>query len=153
MQQLSWKNFPVKIEKSLCKLFGQKYAPNPVHNSVTIYSAKALSVFLCVKGASLPRRRVTFFCCQKKVTKENHLDLRSKDPLARGETFLAGNFPTRPRRFFRFFSSVRRTVPAQLPAWRCRAPLAGATVGVLRSIVFGDYQTAPIACTFLNTPA
>ena len=28
--------------------------------------------------------RVTFFCCQKKVTKENHLDLRSKDPLARG---------------------------------------------------------------------
>ena len=83
MQQLSWKNFPVKIEKSLCKLFGPKYAPNPVHNSVTIYSAKALSVFLCVKGASPPRRRVTFFCCQKKVTKENHLDLRSKDPLAR----------------------------------------------------------------------
>ena len=28
--------------------------------------------------------RVTFFCCQKKVTKENHLDLRSKGPLARG---------------------------------------------------------------------
>ena len=27
--------------------------------------------------------RVTFFCCQKKVTKENHLDLRFKDPLAR----------------------------------------------------------------------
>ena len=27
--------------------------------------------------------RVTFFCCQKKVTKENHLDLRSKYPLAR----------------------------------------------------------------------
>ena len=84
MQQLSWKNFPVKIEKSLCKLFGLKYAPNPVHNSVTIYSAKVLSAFLCVKGASPSRRRVTFFCCQKKVTKENHLDLRSKDPLARG---------------------------------------------------------------------
>ena len=28
--------------------------------------------------------RVTFFCCQKKSIKENHLDLRSKDPLARG---------------------------------------------------------------------
>ena len=28
--------------------------------------------------------RVPFFCCQKKGTKENHLDLRSKDPLARG---------------------------------------------------------------------
>ena len=27
--------------------------------------------------------RVTFFFCQKKVTKENHLDLRSKGPLAR----------------------------------------------------------------------
>ena len=50
MQQLSWKNFPVKIEKSLCKLFGPKCAPNPVHNSVTIYSAKALSAFLCIKG-------------------------------------------------------------------------------------------------------
>ena len=57
MQQLSWKNFPVKIEKSLCKLFGPKYAPNPVHNSVTIYSVKVLSGFLCVKGASPPRRR------------------------------------------------------------------------------------------------
>ena len=34
-------------------------------------------------------------------------------------------------------------MPAQLPAWRCRAPLAGATVGVLRSIAFGDYQIAP----------
>ena len=27
--------------------------------------------------------RVTFFCCQKKVTKENHSNLRFKDPLAR----------------------------------------------------------------------
>ena len=28
--------------------------------------------------------RVPFFFCKKKGTKENHLDLRSKDPLARG---------------------------------------------------------------------
>ena len=56
-QQLSWKNFPVKTEKSLCKLFGPKYAPNSVHNSVTIYSAKVLPAFWCVKGASPPRRR------------------------------------------------------------------------------------------------
>ena len=35
-------------------------------------------------GAFRAPARVTFFCCQKKVTKENHLDLRSKDPLARG---------------------------------------------------------------------
>ena len=135
MRQLSWKNFPAKIEKSLCKLFGQKYATNPVHNSVTIYSAKVLSVFLCVKGASPPLRRVTFFCCQKKVTKENHLDLRSKNPLAWGETFLAGNFPTRPRRFFRFFprseglcqhSFPRGAVARRCPVatvWFCALPV------------------------------
>ena len=35
-------------------------------------------------GAFRAPARVTFFCCQKKVTKENHLDLRSKGPLARG---------------------------------------------------------------------
>ena len=35
-------------------------------------------------GAFRAPARVTFFCCQKKVTKENHLDLRSKDPLAQG---------------------------------------------------------------------
>ena len=28
--------------------------------------------------------RVTFFFCKKKVTKENHSNLRFKDPLARG---------------------------------------------------------------------
>ena len=33
--------------------------------------------------------RVPFFCCQKKGTKENHLDLRSKDPLARGQAGVA----------------------------------------------------------------
>ena len=51
MQQLSWKNFPVKIEKSLCKLLGPKYAPNPVHNSVTIYRGEAFSSLWCVKGS------------------------------------------------------------------------------------------------------
>ena len=95
-----------------------------------------------VGRVSRPRARATF-APGGKSSQKRRLDLRSKNPLARGETVLAGNFPTRPRRFFRFFSSVRRTVPAQLPAWRCRAPLAGATVGVLRSIVFGDYQIAP----------
>ena len=33
--------------------------------------------------------RVTFFCCQKKVTKENHSNLRFKDPLARGQAGVA----------------------------------------------------------------
>ena len=35
-------------------------------------------------GAFRALARVTFFFCKKKVTKENHLDLRSKGPLARG---------------------------------------------------------------------
>ena len=35
-------------------------------------------------GAFRAPARVTFFFCQKKVTKENHLNLRFKDPLARG---------------------------------------------------------------------
>ena len=35
-------------------------------------------------GAFRAPARVTFFCCQKKVTKENHLNLRFKDPLVRG---------------------------------------------------------------------
>ena len=137
MQQLSWKNFPVKIEKSLCKLYSPKYIQNPVHNSVTIYLVKALSVFLCVKGASPPRRRVTFFCCQKKVTKENHLDLRSKDPLARyGAYKFSGAYS-------RIACSGERCrfrgllVPlATLPLIRCegRSWCAGR---------MGDYQIAP----------
>ena len=39
-------------------------------------------------GAFRAPARVTFFFCKKKVTKENHLDLRSKDPW-RGEGFAA----------------------------------------------------------------
>ncbi len=35
-------------------------------------------------GAFRAPARVAFFFCKKKVTKENHLDLRSKGPLARG---------------------------------------------------------------------
>ena len=62
-------------------------------------------------GAFRAPARVTFFCCQKKVTKENHLDLRSKNPLARGgqvqiwRCVLAGGVQ-------RSSLSVKRTVPA-----------------------------------------
>ena len=35
-------------------------------------------------GAFRAPARVAFFFCQKKVTKENHSNLRFKDPLARG---------------------------------------------------------------------
>ena len=131
MQQLSWKNFPVKIEKSLCKLFGPKCAPNPVHNSVTIYSVKALSVFLCVKGASPPRRRVTFFCCQKKVTKENHLDLRFKGPLARYGSCRFGGVYSRAGCSGHHCRS--KGLCLRSPARRLPRPLAPATVGVFAS--------------------
>ena len=62
-------------------------------------------------GAFRAPARVTFFFCKKKVTKENHLDLRSKDPLARGgqvriwRCVLAGEVQ-------RSSLSVKRTVPA-----------------------------------------
>ena len=75
--------------------------------------------------------RVTFFCCQKKVTKENHLDLRSKDPLARGgqvqiwRCVLAGGVQ-------RSSLSVKRTVPAFTGA-EASATACPATVGVFAS--------------------
>ena len=62
-------------------------------------------------GAFRAPARVTFFFCKKKVTKENHLDLRSKNPLARGgqvriwRCVLAGGVQ-------RSSLSVKRTVPA-----------------------------------------
>ena len=124
MQQLSWKNFPAKIEKSLCKLFGLKYAPNPVHNSVTIYSAKALSVFLCVKGASPPLRRGHLIRPLR-----GHLQLCT--PQCEHWGALKG-----------------KAYWGALKGEAC--PSHGRGVFFSRA---GDYQIAPIACTFLNTPA
>ena len=87
--------------------------------------------------------RVTFFCCQKKVTKENHLDLRSKDPLARGgqvriwRCVLAGGVQ-------RSSLSGKRTVPAftgaEASATAC--PSHGRGICFYR---VGDYQIAPLA--------
>ena len=57
---------------------------------------------IIVGRVSRPRARATF-APGGKSSQKRRLDLRSKNPLARGETFLAGNFPARPRRFFRFF--------------------------------------------------
>ena len=75
--------------------------------------------------------RVTFFCCQKKVTKENHSNLRFKDPLARGgqvriwRCVLAGGVQ-------RSSLSVKRTVPAFTGA-EASATACPATVGVFAS--------------------
>ena len=62
-------------------------------------------------GAFRASARVTFFFCKKKVTKENHSNLRFKDPLARGgqvriwRCVLAGGVQLSSL-------SVKRTVPA-----------------------------------------
>ena len=75
--------------------------------------------------------RVTFFCCQKKVTKENHSNLRFKDPLARGgqvrigRCVLAGGVQ-------RSSLSVKRTVPAFTGA-EASATACPAAVGVFAS--------------------
>ena len=104
-----------------------------------------------VGRVSRPRARATF-APGGKSSQKRRLDLRSKNPLARGETFLAGNFPTRPRRFFRFFPRseglCQHSFPRGAVARRCPSHGRG-----LCSTGFGDYQIAPIACTFLNTPA
>ena len=93
------------------------------------------------QGVSRPRARATF-APGGKSSQKRRLDLRSKDPLARGETFLAGNFPTRPRRFFRFFlgqkdcaSTASRVALSRAAGW-CHGR-------GLCSTGFGDYQIAP----------
>ena len=93
-------------------------------------------------GAFRAPARVPFFFCKKKGTKENHLDLRSKDPLARGgqvriwRCVLAGGVQ-------RSSLSVKRTVPAftgaEASATAC--PSHGRGICFYR---VGDYQIAPL---------
>ena len=83
--------------------------------------------------------RVTFFCCQKKVTKENHLDLRFKDPLARCGSCRFGGMHSRMKcggGRCRFGGSLVPLAP--LPLTLCEGRI-GCAEGV------GDYQIAPIA--------
>ena len=90
-------------------------------------------------GAFRAPARVTFFFCKKKVTKENHLDLRSKDPLARcGSCKIGGADLAELVR--RGTLSVRGSLVPLAPL-----PLTTARVGAGALIIFGDYQIAPIA--------
>ena len=94
-------------------------------------------------GAFRAPARVTFFFCKKKVTKENHSNLRFKDPLARGgqvriwRCVLAGGVQ-------RSSLSVKRTVPAFTGAEAGAAACLSYGRGVFFCRV-GDYQIAPIA--------
>ena len=83
--------------------------------------------------------RVTFFCCQKKVTKENHLDLRSKGPLARYGSCKIGGAD--------LAELVRRgTLSVRgIACTACAAAADAVRVGAGTLVVFGDYQIAPIA--------
>ena len=93
-------------------------------------------------GRFVPRHEYLSFFCKKKGTKENHLDLRSKGPLARGRQVqiwrcvLAGGVQ-------RSSLSVKRTVPAftgaEASATAC--PSHGRGICFYR---VGDYQIAPL---------
>ena len=89
-------------------------------------------------GAFRAPARVTFFFCKKKVTKENHSNLRFKDPLARGgqvqiwRCVLAGGVQ-------RSSLSVKRTVPAFTGA-EADAAACPATVGVFASTGLGEFR-------------
>ena len=90
-------------------------------------------------GAFRAPARVTFFCCQKKVTKENHLDLRSKGPLARGGQVQIWRYALAHEVQWVTLSVQGSLVPL------APLPLTTARVGAGTLLVFGDYQIAPIA--------
>ena len=82
--------------KGLCLRSPARRLPRPLAPAtVGVFSSAGLGEFRRPGGEQVLRlrardgafrapARVTFFCCQKKVTKENHSNLRFKDPLARG---------------------------------------------------------------------
>ena len=102
--------------------------------------------------------RVTFFFCKKKVTKENHSNLRFKDPLARGGFRRCGGelaFPWRGGGLRRphFFLRRKKCGKESRLDLRSKGPLArGGQVQIwrcwLRGIgAVGDVVGSGIACT------
>ena len=90
-------------------------------------------------GAFRASARVTFFFCKKKVTKENHSNLRFKDPLARGGQVQIWRYA---------LAHEVRWVTLSVQGTACTSCAAAADavrVGAGALIVFGDYQIAPIA--------
>ena len=75
--------------------------------------------------------RVTFFFCKKKVTKENHLNLRFKDPLARCGLCRFGGVYSRAGCSGHHCRS--KGLCLRSPARRLPRPLTSATVGVFAS--------------------
>ena len=82
-------------------------------------------------GAFRAPARVPFFFCKKKGTKENHLDLRSKDPLARYGSCRFGGVYSRAGCSGHHCRS--KGLCLRSPARRLPRPLAPATVGVFAS--------------------
>ena len=84
-------------------------------------------------GAFRAPARVSFFWCQKKDTKENHSDLRSKDPLARYAPRRPSNSTTRNRPIAQRCRS-KGLCPHSFPLpLRCRCPVPRSGLVVLSS--------------------
>ena len=87
------------------------------------------------------RARVPFFFCQKKGTKENHLNLRFKNPLARRGVYEFGSMYSRMK--YAGYHCRSKGLCLRSPARRLARPLASATVGAIFFYRMGDYQIAP----------
>ena len=79
--------------------------------------------------------------CQKKGTKENHLNLRFKDPLARRGVYEFGSKYSRMK--YAGYHCRSKGLCLRSPARRLARPLASATVGAIFFYRMGDYQIAP----------